>query len=130
MQPAAKPDEDLAEAIIGSDQLRLDAEPPAQGKLPRLFGEKRIGAGLDDKTACTLRRDRAAQAVTRLDDLDVQVDTVLACELRGAVGRSDARYAAADHDEVHCNEGREAGVHRGWPALGTSRLRAPKRIVD
>src|SRR5262249_56302982 len=94
MQPAANPDEDFAKTIVGSDQLRLDAEPPAQRERPRLFGQKRIGPGFNQKAVSALRRDRAAEEVTRLDDPDAEVDTALARELRRAAGCREAPPAA------------------------------------
>jgi hypothetical protein len=86
MKTPGAPHEDFSKSIVGAYQAVLDAEPAAKCQRPRLLGEKRVGARLDEKSAGMLGRDGAAEPVARFDDRQLQTDRSLTRELDRAVG--------------------------------------------
>src|SRR5439155_14792312 len=101
MQPAAVPDEDLAETIVGAHQPVLDAEAAAQRERPRLLRQEGVGPRLDEKAVHALADDGAAEPLARLDQRELERRLPLARHLHRAVRRRQPRDAAADDDELH-----------------------------
>src|SRR2546421_392188 len=123
MQPAAEPDEDFTEAVVGANQPPLETQTPTQRERPRFLGQKRVGPCLDEEAVGALGGDGPAEAAARLDQLDVEIEAPLTRQLHRAMGRRQRSHAAADDDELHWTGCREHGSSRGWPALDTTRLR-------
>ena len=88
MEAAAADHEGAAEAVVGPHQPIVDAEPPAERERPRLLGEERVGAALDEEAVAALGRDGAAEPVARLEQREVERQAALARS-------STARCAAA-----------------------------------
>ena len=99
MQAPGAPHEHLPEAVVRADEPILDAETPAELERPRLLGQERIGARLDEETAGALGGDGAAEPVARLEEREIELDGPLARELDRAVRRREPGDAPADDDE-------------------------------
>ena len=65
MQPAAEDHVGAPEAVVGTDQPMLDAETLAEGERPRLLGQERVGAALDEEAVVALGLDGAARSGRR-----------------------------------------------------------------
>ena len=63
MQTHAEPHVRLAVAVVGAHQPVLDAETAAERERPRLLGQERVGARLDQEPVHTLGADRAGVLV-------------------------------------------------------------------
>ncbi len=101
MQAAPEDDEDAPEAIVGADELVLDADPPTELERPGLLGEKRVGAAFHEEAVAPLRLDGAAQPIGGLEEAQLEVEPALARQLAGAMGRREPRDAAADDGQLH-----------------------------
>ena len=121
MQASAIPHEDLAEAIVGAHQPVFDSQPSAQRQRPRLLGEKRVRARLDQEAVHPLAGDAAAQPLARLDQRELQGQAALGRHLDRAMSGAETGDAAADDDQP----GWPGRHQRGWEGdaagLGTSR---------
>ncbi len=89
VEPSAKRHEDAAEAVVGADQPVFHAEPAAERERPRLLGEERVGAALDEEAVAALGLDGAAEAVRLL-----RAGSARAAD-RARAASSTARWAAA-----------------------------------
>src|SRR5581483_7636826 len=101
VQPAAEPDEDAPEPLVGAHQAVLDPEAPAEVEGPGLLGQEEVGPGLDQKARGALGGDRPAQPGARLQQRDLQRVAPGAGHLDGAVSGRQPRDPAAHHHQPH-----------------------------
>src|SRR5262249_3306717 len=85
-----------------ADQTIREADPLAQGEPPRLVGDHRVGAMLEQEAAVALGAEAAAETRRALEQHDVEV---------GAVARML-------HQPVRCGEAGDASAHDHDPAPG------------
>src|SRR5436309_3380913 len=101
MQPAAVPDEDFPEAVVGPDESRFQPDPLAEREGPRLLRKKRVRTGLDDEPVDALGRDRAAQPLARFEERQLERDGALARDLDGAMRGRETTDTATDDEKLH-----------------------------
>src|SRR6185369_1446093 len=113
-----------------ADHAVLEPDPATQRERPRLLGEERVGARLDEEAVGLLGCDRAAEPRRTLDERHADGRAALGRELRQAVRRREAGDPAADDDDAVAGHARSASarttlasirMNAGWSFTAAAR---------
>ncbi len=97
---------------ISADNLRLEAEAPAEVQRLRFLRDERVGARLQQKPVAALRPKDAAQTRPALDQAEVQGQAALVGQLGEAMGRRQAGDAASDDPNAMGSMGGVLSLHQ------------------